>query len=112
MDMLPKKVLAAFKESGGNDSAMPGEVASGRGPLRIPAIAPAVQQTTHGVVVDPRQRVAVPSFTGQALRNVVETAAGAGLKVETVGSGSARDQAPAAGTMVPLGTQVIVRFAR
>jgi cell division protein FtsI (penicillin-binding protein 3) len=64
------------------------------------------------MVVDPRQRVAVPSFRGEALRSVVETAAGLGLRVETVGSGVAREQAPAAGTMVPLGTQVVVRFAR
>jgi cell division protein FtsI (penicillin-binding protein 3) len=29
-----------------------------------------------------------------------------------VGSGIAREQAPAAGTLVPLGTEVVVRFAR
>ena len=44
------------------------------------------------------QRVAVPSFAGDALRKVVETAAGLGLRVEPVGSGIAREQAPAAGT--------------
>jgi cell division protein FtsI (penicillin-binding protein 3) len=64
------------------------------------------------VVVDAGQRVAVPSFAGAALRKVVETAAGLGLRVEPVGSGIARDQAPVAGTMVPLGTEVVVRFAR
>jgi cell division protein FtsI (penicillin-binding protein 3) len=112
LDLLPKKVLAAFRETGGNESAMPGEVASATTQLPAPMIAPQVQQTGHGVVVDPRQRVAVPSFTGEALRNVVETAAGLGLRVETVGSGTARDQAPVAGTMVPLGTQLVVRFAR
>ena len=112
MDMLPKKVLAAFKENGSTDSTMPGEVASGSGRLHAPTIAPALQQTQHGVLVDPRQRVAVPSFSGQVLRNVVETAAGMGLRVDTVGSGTAREQAPAAGTMVPLGTEVVVRFAR
>jgi cell division protein FtsI (penicillin-binding protein 3) len=47
-----------------------------------------------------------------ALRRVVETAAALGLRVEPVGSGIAREQAPAAGTMVPLGTEVVVRFAR
>jgi len=64
------------------------------------------------VVVDAGQRVAVPAFDGGGLRKVVETAAGLGLRVEPVGSGIARDQAPAAGTMVPLGTEVVVRFAR
>jgi cell division protein FtsI (penicillin-binding protein 3) len=112
LEMLPKKVLAAFRENGPTESMMPGEVASGSSPLRAPTITPAVQQTSHGVLVDPRRRVAVPSFTGEALRNVVETAAGIGLRVDTVGSGMAREQAPAAGTMVPLGTEVVVRFGR
>jgi cell division protein FtsI (penicillin-binding protein 3) len=63
-------------------------------------------------VVDAGARVAVPSFTGSPLRKVVETAATLGLRVEPVGSGLAREQAPAAGTMVPLGTEVVVRFSR
>jgi cell division protein FtsI (penicillin-binding protein 3) len=54
----------------------------------------------------------VPSFDGAALRKVVETAAGLGLRVEPVGSGIAREQVPAAGTWVPLGTEVVVRFTR
>ncbi|HEX3572681.1 MAG TPA: penicillin-binding transpeptidase domain-containing protein [Acidobacteriaceae bacterium] len=112
LDLLPKKVLAAFRENGNGDSVVPGEVTSTSAPLHGPPVAPQVQQTGHGMVVDPRQRVAVPSFTGEALRNVVESAAGLGLRVETVGSGMARDQAPVAGTMVPLGTQVVVRFVR
>ena len=112
LDLLPKKVLAAFRESGDNESALPGEVASAGAVLRAPSVAPQVQQNGHGMVVDPRERVAVPSFSGEALRNVVENAAGLGLRVETMGSGTARDQAPAAGTLVPLGTQVVVRFAR
>jgi cell division protein FtsI (penicillin-binding protein 3) len=32
--------------------------------------------------------------------------------VQTLGSGLAREQAPAAGTMVPVGTEIVVRFAR
>ncbi|HKO18553.1 MAG TPA: penicillin-binding transpeptidase domain-containing protein [Acidobacteriaceae bacterium] len=112
LDLLPKKVLAAFRESGESESALPGEASSGKVPLREPSVTPQAQQTGHGMVVDPRQRVAVPSFSGEDLRNVVETAAGLGLRVETMGSGTARDQAPVAGTMVPLGTQVVVRFAR
>jgi cell division protein FtsI (penicillin-binding protein 3) len=112
LDLLPRKVLAAFRENGDTESAMPGEIGAAGAPVHGPAVAPQVQQAGRGVVVDPRQRVAVPSFSGEALRNVVETAASLGLRVETVGSGTALDQAPAAGTMVPLGTQVVVRFAR
>ena len=64
------------------------------------------------MVVDAGKRVAVPVFAGAALRTVVETAADLGLRVQPVGSGIAREQAPAAGTLVPLGTEVVVRFAR
>ena len=63
-------------------------------------------------MVDAGQRVAVPSFSGAALRTAVETAEGLGLRVSPVGSGVAREQMPAAGTMVPVGTQVVVRFER
>ena len=35
-----------------------------------------------------------------------------GLRVQPVGSGLAREQVPAAGTMVPAGTEVVVRFTR
>jgi cell division protein FtsI (penicillin-binding protein 3) len=54
----------------------------------------------------------VPSFEGAGLRTVVERADSVGLRVQVVGSGLAREQVPAAGTMVPAGTEVVVRFAR
>ncbi|HVT96596.1 MAG TPA: penicillin-binding protein [Acidobacteriaceae bacterium] len=58
------------------------------------------------------QRVAVPSFAGKSLREVVQQASGVGLGVQIIGSGMARDQVPAAGTMVPAGTEIVVRFAQ
>ena len=64
------------------------------------------------VIVASAQRVAVPSFAGEPVRKVIEQAGGAGLGVQVLGSGIARGQAPAAGTMVPAGTEVVVRFAR
>jgi cell division protein FtsI (penicillin-binding protein 3) len=63
-------------------------------------------------VVDAGQRIAVPEFIGSSLRAVVEHAGAAGLRVQPVGSGLATEQVPAAGTMVPVGTEVVVRFAR
>jgi cell division protein FtsI (penicillin-binding protein 3) len=109
MNLLPAKVVAAFEASGGTSSVMPGDSA----PPHAPPVTPPTQARVNGsIVVDAGQRVAVPSFAGVALRNVVETAAGLGLRVEPVGSGIARDQAPAAGTWVPIGTEVVVRFAR
>ena len=64
------------------------------------------------IVTDTNHRVAVPSFVGEPLRQVVENAGGAGLEVQLLGDGIAREQAPAAGTLVPLGTEIIVRFRR
>ncbi len=75
-------------------------------------------QTSHAaedsrpLVMDGKHRVAVPSFTGESVRRVVEEAGTAGLGLQLLGTGIARDQAPAAGTMVPLGTEIVVRFAR
>jgi cell division protein FtsI (penicillin-binding protein 3) len=54
----------------------------------------------------------VPSFEGASLRTVIEQGGKLGLRVEPVGSGLAREQVPAAGTMVPTGTQIAVRFSR
>jgi cell division protein FtsI (penicillin-binding protein 3) len=66
----------------------------------------------NAVVVDSGRKVAVPGFVGQPVRQVVEQAGAAELGVELVGSGIAREQAPAPGTLVPVGTQVVVRFTR
>jgi cell division protein FtsI (penicillin-binding protein 3) len=42
----------------------------------------------------------------------VERADAVGLRVQAVGSGLAREQVPAAGTMVGAGTEIVVRFSR
>ncbi len=76
-------------------------------------VLPTRQPVSSGsVIVASTQRVAVPSFVGEPVRKVIEQAGGAGLGVQVLGSGIARGQAPAAGTMVPAGTEVVVRFAR
>lgn len=106
--LLPRKVLAAF--SAENSSAMVNDSSAALHPA---AVVSAVRSHANGsVVVDSGQQVAVPSFTGQGLRDVVESAARLGLEVQPLGSGLAREQAPAAGTMVPTGTQIVVRFTR
>jgi cell division protein FtsI (penicillin-binding protein 3) len=68
--------------------------------------------TAHGIVVNPADRVGVPSFVGEPLRVAVETAGTAGLALQIVGSGIAREQVPAPGSMVPPGTEIVVRFTR
>ena len=78
-------------------------------------IAPSPQQAKTGngsVVVDAGKRVSVPSFEGQSVRGVIEKAGHAGLGVQVVGNGIARTQVPPAGTLVPEGTAIVVRFTR
>ena len=62
--------------------------------------------------MDVRNQVKVPSFVGMSIRQVIETAAGAGLGVDVAGSGTVREQAPAPGTLVAPGTHVVVRGTR
>jgi cell division protein FtsI (penicillin-binding protein 3) len=112
LNLLPAKVVAAFEAQGGTSSTMPdGDGAAAK--LGAPKIEPAREVEGKGsVVVDARRQVAVPSFAGAGLRGVVEQADAVGLRVQPVGSGLAREQVPAAGTMVTAGTEVVVRFTR
>ncbi len=108
---LPEKVLAEFHKAGNTTSTMADE--DQRAAVAAPKIVPEVQaRADGGVVVDASSRVAVPSFEGAALRTVVERAGEIGLRVQPVGSGLARQQVPVAGTMVPAGTEIVVRFSR
>lgn len=77
-----------------------------------PAPAAEISAPKQAVVVSSGKRVAVPSLLGQPVRTVIERAGDVGLGVQVVGSGIARQQVPAAGTMVPAGTQIVVRFGR
>ncbi|MGI9103715.1 MAG: penicillin-binding transpeptidase domain-containing protein [Terriglobales bacterium] len=64
------------------------------------------------VVLDVGGGVSVPSFSGKPLRVAIELAEEAGLELEALGSGVAREQSPAAGTRVPAGSRISVRFSR
>ncbi|HWA94249.1 MAG TPA: penicillin-binding transpeptidase domain-containing protein [Terracidiphilus sp.] len=74
----------------------------GKSPVKVPT----------PVTVSSGPRLAVPSLVGLPMRKVIEQAAGAGLDVQVVGDGTAREQAPAAGTLVPRGTKIVVRLSR
>jgi cell division protein FtsI (penicillin-binding protein 3) len=74
--------------------------------------APPAQQTTTAVMVNEGKKLLVPALVGQPVRKVIELAAAAGLEVEVSGNGTAREQAPAAGTMVAPGTKIVVRCGR
>ncbi len=80
---------------------------------------PPTQQTqsaspaaTNKVVIDEGGQFRVPSLLGLSVRQVIEEASQAGLEVEITGNGTAREQAPAPGAMVPAGTKIVVRCQR
>jgi len=56
--------------------------------------------------------IEVPSFLGKNLRGALEAAQDAGLDLDAIGSGLAREQSPQAGARVAAGARVIVRFGR
>jgi cell division protein FtsI (penicillin-binding protein 3) len=68
-------------------------------------------QQTAVMVVDPKT-LRVPSLIGLPVRKVIELASAAGLEVQIAGNGTVREQAPAPGTMVAPGTQIVVRCGR
>ena len=67
---------------------------------------------TGAVTISDAKMLKVPALVGLPVRKVVEQASAAGLGVQISGSGTVREQAPAAGTMVATGTQIVVRCAR
>jgi len=68
---------------------------------------------TGTVVLDVEQGgIEVPLFIGKTVRGAVEAAQDAGLELEAVGSGVARQQFPPAGTHVAAGAHVTVQFGR
>jgi len=107
-------VQAAMREPVANgpqpasSSPVTGEKSSGS-----PAPAQEKLPLTGTVVLDVEQGgIEVPSFVGKTVRSAVEAAQDAGLELEAVGSGVARQQSPSAGTHVPTGSHVTVQFGR
>jgi cell division protein FtsI (penicillin-binding protein 3) len=81
-------------------------------PVKAPDPPPALPMSGT-VVLDVEQGgIEVPSFVGKTFRGAVEAAQDAGLQLEAVGSGVARQQNPVAGSHVPAGSRVTVQFGR
>jgi len=56
--------------------------------------------------------IEVPSFLGKNLRVAIEAAQDAGLDLDAIGSGVAREQSPLPGAHVAAGSRITVRFGR
>lgn len=109
---LSAKALATFHAQGNTTSLLSSEIP---GSVSLAGVRPRPEAETRpdgGVVVSSGHRVAVPSFGGEGLRAALEQAGAAGLRIQPVGSGLARAQVPPPGTMVPSGTQIVIRFSR
>jgi hypothetical protein len=80
----------------------------------LDTVSPQPKLPATGTVVLEVERggIEVPSFVGKTVRGAVEAAQDAGLDLEAVGSGVARQQSPAAGTHVAAGAHVTVQFGR
>jgi cell division protein FtsI (penicillin-binding protein 3) len=69
--------------------------------------------TSGTVVLDVEEGgIEVPSFLGENLRIAIEAAQEAGLDLDAVGSGTAREQSPLPGAHVAAGSRITVRFGR
>jgi cell division protein FtsI (penicillin-binding protein 3) len=81
------------------------------GPDQTPGPQEAAKASNE-VTISDAKKLKVPSLVGLPMRQVIVHAAAAGLEVQISGSGTVREQAPAAGTLVASGTQIVVRCAR
>jgi len=81
-------------------------------PIVQPASFKAQDQPRGTVVLDVAGGVLVPDFHGKSLRIALEEAESAGLELEVNGSGVGQEQSPMAGSRIPPGGHVSVRFGR
>ena len=101
-------VGAPFKPAFGLSGGVPPQsmTASGNGShSTLPAGGTVVLDVEEG-------GIAVPSFLGKSVRGAVEAAQDAGLDLDAIGSGIAREQSPEPGAKVAAGTRVLVKFGR
>jgi cell division protein FtsI (penicillin-binding protein 3) len=111
-------VQAAMREpvtSGSAGTASQSSQLSEKNPSVADAAATAQTKLPESgtVILDVQQGgIEVPSFMGKTVRGAVEAAQDAGLELEAVGSGVARQQSPPAGAHVAAGSRVTVQFGQ
>jgi len=122
----PKRPAAALNSADAEDDG-PAELVAENEPASagsgtVKPVALTGSESTAGPTQDPQEQgimlvakgppVTVPDFTGLALRPAADQCAAIGLDLAVTGTGLAVEQDPPAGSKVPPGTKVQVRFAR
>ncbi|HMD15473.1 MAG TPA: penicillin-binding protein [Terriglobales bacterium] len=91
--------------AGNSAVAQSGAPTEGSPPQNLPVSGTVVLDVEEG-------GIEVPSFLGKNLRVAMESAQDAGLDLDAVGSGTAREQSPLPGAHVAAGSRVVVKFGR
>ena len=86
-------------------ASSPGTQSENAPPQKLPAGGMVVLEVEEG-------GIEVPSFLGKNLRVAIEAAQDAGLDLDAVGSGVAREQSPQPGAHVATGSRITVHFGR
>jgi cell division protein FtsI (penicillin-binding protein 3) len=102
---------SATASSGGSQPSPSAPTAPSASPSVAGAPSGTAPSGTTVVQMPPENQLRVPSLLGLPVREVIEQAGAAGLDVQVTGNGTAREQAPAPGTMVAPGTKIVVRCA-
>ena len=98
-------MTAAATSPAASSAATQSENSNSSPPQKLPAGGTVVLEVEEG-------GIEVPSFLGKNLRLAIEAAQDAGLDLDAVGSGTAREQSPLPGSHVAAGSRITVRFGR
>src|SRR6266849_3370577 len=98
-------MTAAATSPAASSAATQSENSNSSPPQKLPASGTVVLDVEEG-------GIEVPSFLGKNLRLAIEAAQDAGLDLDAVGSGIAREQSPLPGSHVAAGSRVVVKFGR
>jgi cell division protein FtsI (penicillin-binding protein 3) len=105
-------VQAALREPASQKAYSVAPAAPANAPGAASEVAARLPSTGTVVLEVEQGGIEVPSFVGKTVRGAVEAAQDAGLQLDAVGSGVARQQSPVAGTHVAAGARVTVQFGR
>ncbi len=99
------KNIARSSPAAQSVAAQSGAASEGSPSQKLPAGGTVVLDVEEG-------GIEVPSFLGKNLRIAIQVAQEAGLDLDAVGSGTAREQSPQPGAHVAAGSRITVRFGR